>query len=148
VALLGGGLIAVAVGVPALGMFLGPTLQQAPQPWRPVGTVNTFKIGETVTVIIQENSAIPWTGVTGQAAVWLRRDGPVQFTAFAVNCTHLGCPVRWEPGARLFLCPCHGGAFYADGSVAAGPPPHALNPYPVRVNQGNVEIQAIGLTIS
>jgi menaquinol-cytochrome c reductase iron-sulfur subunit len=55
--------------------------------------------------------------------------------------------VRWEKDAQLFLCPCHGGAFYADGSVAAGPPPGPLNRYPVRVNQGQVEIQATGLVI-
>src|SRR3712207_8271662 len=40
--------------------------------------------------------------------------------AFAVNCTHLGCPVRWIQDASLFLCPCHGGVFYSDGRVAGG----------------------------
>jgi len=33
------------------------------------------------------------------------------FTAFAVNCTHLACPVNWQAQAQLFLCPCHGGVF-------------------------------------
>ncbi len=147
ISLLAGGLIAAAVGVPALGMFLGPWLERAPQPWRSVGPVDKFKVGETVDVSIQDNSTIPWTGITGQTAVWLRRDSESQFVAFAVNCTHLGCPVRWEAGAELFLCPCHGGVYYSDGSVAAGPPPRALNRYPVRVNNGVVEIQAVGLAI-
>ena len=145
--ILAGGLCAAMIGVPALGMFLGPWLQRFPAPWRPVGAVGTFKVGATVDVTIEENSAIPWTGVTGISAVWLRRNGESDFTAFAVNCTHLGCPVRWEQGAQLFLCPCHGGAFYADGSVAAGPPPQPLNRFPVRVNNGVVEIQATGLSI-
>jgi menaquinol-cytochrome c reductase iron-sulfur subunit len=61
--------------------------------------------------------------------------------AFTVNCAHLGCPVRWLPDARLFMCPCHGGVYYEDGRVAAGPPPHPLERYPVRVNDGQVEIQ-------
>lgn len=142
-----GGLTAALIGIPALGMFLGPWLQRVPSPWRAVGPVDQFKIGETVQVEIEENSTIPWTGVTGISAVWLRRDSESDFTVFAVNCSHLGCPVRWEAGAKLFLCPCHGGAYYADGTVAAGPPPHALTQYPVRVTNGQVEIQAVGLPI-
>ena len=63
-----------------------------------------------------------------------------QFVAFAVNCTHLGCPVRWLQQAELFMCPCHGGVYYKDGTVAAGPPPRPLTKYPVRINQGQVEI--------
>ena len=49
---------------------------------------------------------------------------------------------RWLPDAELFLCPCHGGVFYHDGSVAAGPPPRPLTRYDVRVNGGQVEILA------
>src|SRR5437867_12854965 len=48
------------------------------------------------------------------------------FQVFNINCTHLGCPVNWQAGAKLFLCPCHGGVHYSDGSVAGGPPPRRL----------------------
>ena len=72
------------------------------------------------------------------AALWGKQD----FVAFSVNCAHLGCPVQWRPQAQLFLCPCHGGVYYPDGSVAAGPPPHGLTRYPVRVKDGLVEIAA------
>ena len=65
---------------------------------------------------------------------------PTHFTAFTVHCTHLGCPVRWVADAKLFLCPCHGGVYYADGTVSAGPPPKPLPQYPVRVRDGQVEI--------
>ena len=40
------------------------------------------------------------------------------------------------------MCPCHGGVYYEDGSVAAGPPPHALTQYPARVEGDEVEIRA------
>ena len=73
---------------------------------------------------------------------WLRRVTEQSFIAFSVNCAHLGCPVQWRPQAQLFLCPCHGGVYYADGTVAAGPPPRPLFQYPVRVHDGLVEIQA------
>jgi menaquinol-cytochrome c reductase iron-sulfur subunit len=48
--------------------------------------------------------------------------------------------VRWVEKARLFMCPCHGGVYYEDGRVAAGPPPHGLAQYPVRIREGEVEI--------
>ena len=37
-----------------------------------------------------------------------------------------------RPDAELFLCPCHGGVYYADGTVAGGPPPQPLFRYGVR----------------
>ena len=87
-----------------------------------------------------EPSPLPWAGQTAQASLWLRRENQTQFTAFSVRCTHLGCPVSWEAEAKLFLCPCHGGVYYADGSVAGGPPPHALFRYDSRVDNGHIEI--------
>jgi menaquinol-cytochrome c reductase iron-sulfur subunit len=49
--------------------------------------------------------------------------------------------VRWLPKAELFMCPCHGGVFYKDGAVAAGPPPRPLHRYDVRVVADQVEIR-------
>ncbi len=91
---------------------------------------------------------MPWAGVTARSAAWLRRVEQDEFIAFSVNCRHLGCPVRWVPGAELFMCPCHGGVYYKDGSVAAGPPPAPLKRYPVRVANGVVEIQADPLPLT
>jgi nitrite reductase/ring-hydroxylating ferredoxin subunit len=82
----------------------------------------------------------PQAGVTAKRAAWLRRTAEQEFVAFSVNCAHLGCPVRWLEGARLFMCPCHGGVYYEDGRGAAGPPPHGLTRYPIRIRDGEVEI--------
>jgi menaquinol-cytochrome c reductase iron-sulfur subunit len=141
------GVIAVGVGVPAATMFVGPMLKDTPQEWRQVGAVDRFTVGDTVSVTFESVSPVPWSGVTATVAAWLRRESETEFIAFAVNCTHLGCPVRWEQAAELFLCPCHGGTYYASGDVAAGPPPYALNRYPVRVVDGQVEVQTSPLPI-
>ena len=58
-----------------------------------------------------------------------------------MNCTHLGCPVRWFPQSSLFLCPCHGGAYYADGARASGPPERGLFEYPYKTERGELLIQ-------
>jgi menaquinol-cytochrome c reductase iron-sulfur subunit len=134
------GLMAAVVGVPVVGFIVAPLIRKEPRQWRTVGRLGDFKVGETVNVTFEDASPLPWSGVTARTGAWLRRDEGDRFTAFAVNCTHLGCPVQWFGEAKLFLCPCHGGVYNADGSVAAGPPPRPLPQYPVRVNDGQVEI--------
>jgi menaquinol-cytochrome c reductase iron-sulfur subunit len=112
-----------------------------------VGSVGDFEIGKTVSVSFEDPSPLPWAGVTARAGAWLRRESEDGFIAFSVNCTHLGCPVRWLPEANLFMCPCHGGVYYKDGSVAAGPPPRPLFRYDVQVVDGRVRINAAPLPI-
>src|SRR5919202_416490 len=123
------GLAAAVVSVPIIAYLLSPLLQAPPAEWRDLGDVNSFGIGQTVEVAYDEPSPLPWAGQTARTAVWLRRTGEQEFTAFGLNCTHLGCPVNWRAGADLFLCPCHGGVYYADGTVAGGPPPRPLVRY-------------------
>ena len=132
---------AAAVVVPAAGFLIAPLFEKEPGTWRTVGRKEEFRIGETNLVTYLDGSPLPWAGVTAKSAAWLRREAEDEFIAFSVNCTHLGCPVRWEAGAQLFLCPCHGGVYYRDGAVAAGPPPRPLSRYPVRVEQGVVQIK-------
>jgi menaquinol-cytochrome c reductase iron-sulfur subunit len=133
-----GSLGAALAAIPSIGFLLG--LRRTPQIWRTVGKAENFKVGSTVNVAFQDSSPLPWSGVTAQTSAWLRRTSDQQFVAFSMNCTHLGCPVRWLAEANLFMCPCHGGVFYADGQVASGPPPKPLNQYPVRVQNGEVQI--------
>src|SRR5262249_15077334 len=132
--------VAAVLGVPVVCFPVSPLIRKAPRVWRAVGRVDDFKIGETANVSFEDASPLPWAGVTARSAAWLRREDASRFTAFTVHCTHLGCPVRWFSDAQLFLCPCHGGVYNSDGTVAAGPPPKSLAPYPVRVRDGQVEI--------
>jgi menaquinol-cytochrome c reductase iron-sulfur subunit len=141
-----GSIMSAILGLPSLAYLLG--LRQAPSEWRTVGKVDDFAVDTTVLVSFMDPSPLPWAGVTARTAAWLRRTGAQEFTAFSVNCTHLGCPVRWLPEAGLFMCPCHGGVFYGDGRVASGPPPQPLHRYPVRVRAGVIEILASPLPLT
>jgi menaquinol-cytochrome c reductase iron-sulfur subunit len=131
---------ATIVGIPIIGFIFSPLIQEVSRVWRAVGPVDSFEIGTTVHVAYEDSSPLPWAGVAARSAAWLRRDGETEFTAFSVNCTHLGCPVRWLATADLFMCPCHGGVYNDQGDVVAGPPPKPLVKYPVRINNGQVEI--------
>ncbi len=141
------GLASVVVAIPIVGFLLGPLLSRIPDAWRTVGAVDEFPIGSTIKVSFLDPSPLAWAGVTAQTAAWLRRDAADKFTAFAVNCSHMGCPVQWLPNADLFMCPCHGGVYYRDGRVAAGPPPRPLSKYQVRIRDSQVEIRAAGVPI-
>jgi menaquinol-cytochrome c reductase iron-sulfur subunit len=128
------------VAIPIVGAYLSPLLAVPPGQWRRVGKVSDFPVGSFVEVTFLNASPVPWSGVTAKQAAWLRRDPNDHFVALTIYCQHLGCPVRWESGSQLFLCPCHGGVYYASGTVAAGPPERALPRYPTRVRNGQVEI--------
>lgn len=135
-----GGLGALLAGVPIIGFLFAPLFGKSPQAWQPIGAINDFEIGQTKLVTFQDPSPLPWAGVTARTSAWLRRESETHFVAFAINCTHLGCPIRWLQDASIFMCPCHGGVFYGDGRVAAGPPPHSLFRYDTRVRNGQVEL--------
>ena len=46
---------------------------------------------------------------------------------FAINCSHLGCSVALNAGAKSFDCPCHGSRFHLDGTVLRGPAAYPLS---------------------
>ena len=134
------GLIGAVLSVPIVAYLLSPLINRAPSTWVTIGSVDQFGVGQTVLVTYDDPSPLPWAGQTARTSVWLRRTGEARFTAFAVNCTHLACPVNWLQEAGLFLCPCHGGVFYADGTVAGGPPPRPLTQYDVRIVGDDVQL--------
>src|SRR5665213_543472 len=141
-------LSAAVGGLPVFASIVAPMIQKTPKLWRKVGVLDSFAVGTTNLVTFENADPEKWSGVTSRSAAWLRRDAADKFTAFSANCTHLGCPVRWEADAHLFMCPCHGGVYYKDGSVAAGPPPKALVQYPVRINKNDIEIQTSPIPIT
>src|SRR3989337_3165857 len=117
------GIAGSLVAIPVIGSIVAPLFQKRQEVWRSVGAVESFKIGATVQVSFIDASPLPWAGITAKSAAWLRRVREEEFIAFSVNCAHLGCPVRWIAGAKLFMCPCHGNGYYQDASL--GSIPHA-----------------------
>lgn len=142
------GICTAVMAVPLVGFVVAPLFRKAPDKWLPIGKTDDFEIGKTVDVVISDPSPLPWAGITAKSAVWLRRESADEFIAFSVNCTHMGCPVRWLPDAELFMCPCHGGIYYKDGTVAAGPPPKPLYRFEVRVLDGTVQIKSAPVPIT
>lgn len=110
--------------------------------WVPLGDAINFPEGETRMATFRNPFVMPTDGKTVDTACWVRRIAGDRFQVFAINCAHLGCPVRWFPQSGLFMCPCHGGAYYRDGSRASGPPERGLFEYPYRIENGVLTIEA------
>src|SRR5215471_3149406 len=139
------GCVAAVIAVP-IGRFLLSSITRGRAKgyldWVSLGPVSAFPEGETRLATFRNPLVMPADGKTVDTACWVRRIQGDQFQVFAVNCMHLGCPVRWFPQSGLFMCPCHGGVYYGDGSRASGPPERGLFEYPNKVEKGQIIIQA------
>jgi Rieske Fe-S protein len=136
--------VGAVLAVPLVGYLLGPALKKGSSTgsWIVLGGINDFPVGETRLADFRSPVASFDDGDTAKVACWVRRISERQFQVFAVNCAHLGCPVRWFAQSKLFLCPCHGGAYYEDGSRASGPPERGLFEYRYRLDGDSLVIHA------
>ncbi len=140
------GLSAVAaavLGVPLVGYFV--SVRKREERWVPLDEVDKFPVNETRLKTFDSPLSQPWDGMTALTGVYVRNlgadgQGKPQFLVFAVNCAHLGCPVSWFPQSSLFMCPCHGGVYYANGERASGPPPRGLFRCSWQVRDGRLEV--------
>jgi nitrite reductase/ring-hydroxylating ferredoxin subunit len=137
------GLVGLVLAVPVLRYLLAPWRSDASyDSWVSLGSIDAFPAGETRLALYKNPAMKSWDGETDNVACYVRREGASQFRVFAVNCAHLGCPVRWFPQSQLFMCPCHGGVYYSDGSRASGPPERGLFTYNWQIVLGELQIDA------
>jgi menaquinol-cytochrome c reductase iron-sulfur subunit len=149
-----GAVAGAAATLPFVGYLFGA--KKAPVNWLTLGPVADFPPNQTRRVTFANPLRQPWDGMVANTSVYVRYEGQdekgaeetrgYKFLVLAANCAHLGCPVEWFQESGLFLCPCHGGAYYANGERASGPPPRGLYPCVYRVTHVRgldlLEIQA------
>jgi menaquinol-cytochrome c reductase iron-sulfur subunit len=139
------GIVAAVLAVPVVRYLLSPAAQERNgvyDSWVSLGNLEQFPSGQTRFATYRNPIVNTWDGDTADIACWVRNVDGKTFQVFAINCAHLGCPVRWFPQSNLFMCPCHGGAYYQDGSRASGPPERGLFEYHYRIDGGKLLIQA------
>jgi len=137
------GIVGLALAVPIVRYLLAPWKKDASyDSWVSLGQAEAFPVGETRLAFYKNPFQRSWDGATDNVACYVRRLGTQEFQVFAINCAHLGCPVRWFPQSQLFMCPCHGGVYYSDGSRASGPPERGLFTYGWKLVSGELQIDA------
>ena len=136
------GVAAVLLAIPLVQfVFSMASNRKDPRSWIALGKLDDFEEGQTRIAQYRNPFVRPWDGQTANVPCWVRRVQGSQFQVFAINCTHLGCPVRWFQESGLFMCPCHGGVYYEDGSRASGPPPRGLFQYEYKIESGQLWIK-------
>ena len=137
------GLAGVILAVPVVRYLLSPLIRKSTdESWLSLGSLDQFPAGQTRLATFRNPIVYPSDGETANIPCWVRRIDGEKFQVFAINCAHLGCPVRWFPQSGLFMCPCHGGVYYEDGARASGPPERGLFEYNYRVERGTLLIKA------
>ena len=135
--------VGAAIAVPVIGYLLSPVKKKGVYyKWISLGKLDQFPQGQTRLADFVNPFERPQDGETARTPCWVRRVSADNFQVFAIDCAHLGCPVRWFPQSELFMCPCHGGVYYADGARASGPPERGLFTYQYKVENGELHINA------
>ena len=140
-----GAALAAVVAIPVAGLASAPATKSplrwsllagsiAPTPrstgFVNLGPLNNFPVGGAPVLLpVTVPVVIGGAAQDAQIAVFVSRPHDQSVVIMDIHCTHMGCPVGWSVGAKRFLCPCHGGAFTADGHQESGPPPRPLDRY-------------------
>ncbi|HYK35901.1 ubiquinol-cytochrome c reductase iron-sulfur subunit [Alloacidobacterium sp.] len=135
--------VGAAIAIPVIGYVLSPIKKKSAYlKWISLGALDQFPEGQTRLATFVNPFEQPQDGETAKTPCWVRHVSGDTFQVFAINCAHLGCPVRWFPQSELFMCPCHGGVYYADGERASGPPERGLFTYNYKIVKGELHINA------
>src|SRR5688572_25079786 len=143
---LGGG-VGIAVAAPTLRLFaspLGETTVTTPRSPLDLGSLDRIPVGptptrvEVVAPIVKDAWVAARNVVLG--AAWIQRPAPDKLQALSAVCPHLGCAVGWDTRANNFLCPCHDSRFAPGGDRLSGPSERGLDPLPIQVKNGRLEL--------
>jgi Rieske Fe-S protein len=158
-----GGVVAVGVALPAVGVAVLPSFLGRRTPPVDLGPISAFPEGEFVVATFL---ADPKAGEVSRRAAYVRNNGLLgnvpSFTIMSSRCTHVGCPT--QPNGPVFLqqrraertsggevglvptqpsgfgCPCHGSQFDNEGNRTAGPAPRALDRYQFSIRNGHLRL--------
>jgi menaquinol-cytochrome c reductase iron-sulfur subunit len=124
---LSGAVVAAFLGVPIVGWLLWPLFHPRQTLWRRVGPIDGLPVERPVTRRVSfPPQPQSWSSTQDTWIVFLVRYRSGEIRVFSNICTHMQCPVRWEPAIGQFLCPCHGGLYDIFGNNVGGPPPKPL----------------------
>ena len=127
------------LGLTSLAFFVGTFVAAGRQVWKRVLASSAPAVPVTTVDELPVGGYKLFRYPTPDDPCILLRLAPDKFVAFNQNCTHLACPVLFDPAATQLVCPCHKGFFSAeDGRVLAGPPKRPLERLDVSLRDGQV----------
>jgi len=121
--------------------FLRPRVSAASDTWLNVANVSELSGPTPLTRKIAAEHVAGWAVTTEEHNVFVLPAKNHQ--VLSAICPHEGCEVMWEQQRNQFSCPCHESYFAADGSRISGPSPRGLDPLPMRVQYGKLQVQYV-----
>ena len=121
--------------------FLRPRLYAASDRWLDVANVSELSGPQPLTRKIVTEQIAGWAVTTEEHNVFVLPAKGNQ--VLSAVCPHEGCEVAWDANANRFACPCHESFFAADGARISGPSPRGLDPLPMRVQDGKLQVQYV-----
>jgi Rieske Fe-S protein len=131
-----GGLIKLAVAVPAIAFLLSPLRKRsqaaAADAFETLTSLSQLKVGIPQLFPIIQDRVDGWVRYPREPAgsVWLIRQpagaSPEVF-AYTTECPHLGCAINLAADGKSFLCPCHTSSFGFEGKPQNQVPPRPMD---------------------
>src|ERR1700692_362057 len=98
------GIVGIFLAVPIVRYLLSPVTREKKigyESWVSLGNMEQLPAGQTRLATYRNPVVNSWDGETGDIACWVRNVDDQKFQVFAINCAHLGCPVRWFAESNL-----------------------------------------------
>lgn len=118
--------------------FLRPISSSASDKWIDVAPVSELTGSQPVAKKIAAEHVAGWAVSTEEHSVYVL---PKNNLVLSAVCPHEGCEVSWQSDTNVFSCPCHESYFAADGAKLKGPARRGLDPLPVRLQDGKLQVQ-------
>jgi menaquinol-cytochrome c reductase iron-sulfur subunit len=131
-----GAVVGLMFATPIVGWLLDPLFHGRPLVWRRVGDVTRVPYEQPTLFEVSFPTQESWKVADTRFVVYVVKHRNGQIDAFSNICTHMQCPVRWDPALGQFLCPCHGGLYTISGVNVGGPPPKPLPKWESRIDRG------------
>jgi cytochrome b6-f complex iron-sulfur subunit len=127
----GGALTAFLAAIPAISFVIPPSKRIRRSDAEFVGLLEEFEARPYRYVSFQDDRLI----------VLLTERGELR--ALSAICTHMNsCVLTWDARVQWLRCPCHRGAFDANGNIIEGPPPRPLRSYQLQVVNDRVYVRS------
>lgn len=121
--------------------FLRPKLSAASESWLDVAPVAELTGPQPLSRKIVAEQIAGWAINTEEHSVFVLPAKNNQ--VLSAVCPHEGCEVAWDQNTNRFSCPCHESYFGPDGARISGPARRGLDPLPMRVQDGKLQVQYI-----
>ena len=121
--------------------FLRPRLSAASDSWLDVASLSELTGPHPLSRKIVAEHVAGWAVTTEEHGVFVLPAKNNQ--VLSAVCPHEGCEVAWEQTMNRFSCPCHESYFTADGARISGPASRGLDPLPMRVQDGKLQVQYV-----